>query len=72
MSEGTVQTVLWGDPKVFGALIREEREKKGWSQEKLGQKAGVATNSIFSVEHGKPTQPRTRAWVCGALGIRLV
>jgi transcriptional regulator with XRE-family HTH domain len=71
MSE-VVTSVLWGDAEEFGALVRKERNKKGWSQEKLGQKAGLATNSVFSVEHGKPTTPKTRAWIAGALGIDLV
>ena len=56
----------------FAKLVRSEREKRGWSQEKLGQEAGVATNTVFSVEHASPTVPRTRAKVAVALEIDYV
>lgn len=65
------ETGIWNDPAKFGAFVREEREKRNWSQEKLGQEAGIATNSVFSVEKGRPTVPRTRIRVAVALGVEV-
>jgi transcriptional regulator with XRE-family HTH domain len=59
------------DLKSIAALVREERTKKGWSQERLGQEAGVATNTVFSVEQGTPTFKKSRDKVAGALGVEL-
>jgi ribosome-binding protein aMBF1 (putative translation factor) len=55
----------------FAIMVREKRTEKGWSQERLGQESNCSTNTIFSVEHAKPTVPRTRAKVAKALGIDL-
>jgi ribosome-binding protein aMBF1 (putative translation factor) len=59
------------DLKLFAAHVRDQRLKNDWSQEKLGQEAGVATNTVFSVEHAAPTQWRSRAKVAKALGIEM-
>jgi HTH-type transcriptional regulator/antitoxin HipB len=39
----------------FGALVRTERKKKGWSQKDLASQAGVSALWVSQVERGKPT-----------------
>ena len=58
------------DREKFAAIVRTKREEKGWSQEKLGQQSGLATNTVFCLEKGNPTVPRTRAKVAATLGIK--
>lgn len=48
------------EPVGFGDVIREARRKEGWSQAKLGEKAGVS----------RPTTA-TIAKIAQALGLRL-
>jgi ribosome-binding protein aMBF1 (putative translation factor) len=57
------------DLKKFAAIVRAKRAEKGWSQEKLGHESGLSTNTVFSIEHAKPTVRRSRASVCAALDI---
>lgn len=59
------------DPKSIADLVRSEREKKGWSQEKLGQKARLSTNTVFSIEQGTPSFRRSRDKISAVLGIEL-
>lgn len=59
------------DLKAIAAYVRDQRMAKDWSQEKLGQEAGLATNTIFSIEKGTPTLQRSRDCVADALGIDL-
>lgn len=40
------------DYKIIGQRIREERRKKGWSQEKLSEEIDVTTVYISRVERG--------------------
>jgi len=60
------------DLKLFATHVCDQRLKNDWSQEKLGQKAGVATNTVFSIEHAKPTHLKSREKVAKALGIEIV
>lgn len=39
--------------EAFGQVIRQLRQKKGWSQEQLGFEAGVDRNYISLIELGK-------------------
>lgn len=39
----------------FGVLVRSEREKRGWSQSQLAERAGVSLPWISQFERGKPT-----------------
>ncbi|MCB1079786.1 MAG: helix-turn-helix transcriptional regulator [Verrucomicrobiae bacterium] len=41
--------------KEFGALVRSEREKRGWSQSLLAERVGVSLPWISQFERGKPT-----------------
>jgi len=59
------------DFKLIAIHIRAERLKKNWSQERLGQKAGVSTNTVISIEQGTPTFRKSRDKVAGALRIEL-
>lgn len=37
----------------FGAQLREARQQKGWSQEKLALEAGVDRTYVSSIERGR-------------------
>ena len=39
--------------KVFGHNIKTLRERRGWSQENLAEKAGVSKNTISDIETGQ-------------------
>lgn len=41
------------DAARFGALLREIRERKGWTQRKLAQRAGFSATYIGIVEQGE-------------------
>jgi len=38
-----------------GALVRSERENRGWNQSQLAERAGVSLPWISQFERGKPT-----------------
>jgi ribosome-binding protein aMBF1 (putative translation factor) len=59
------------DLKLFAAHVNDQRLKNDWSQERLGQEAGIATNTVFSIEHAKPTLSKSRRRVAKALGIEM-
>jgi transcriptional regulator with XRE-family HTH domain len=47
-------TVAKADPlKVLGAQVRQFRERRGWSQEALGEIADLHRNEIGSIERGE-------------------
>ena len=53
--------------------LKELRQKSGWSQQKLAEKAGVSYNTITKIEQGAATQPtiQTMIKLADALGVSL-
>jgi transcriptional regulator with XRE-family HTH domain len=43
----------WTRLKVYGANVRRERVRKGWTQEKLAERAQIATRNLQKVEAGE-------------------
>lgn len=43
----------WKRLKVYGANVRRERVRKGWTQEKLAEKAQIATRNLQKIEGGE-------------------
>lgn len=37
----------------WGAVMRRERERRGWSQEMLAERTGLTQGEISSLEHGR-------------------
>lgn len=60
--------------KRIGMKIKELREKKGWTQEVLAQKAGLHRVSIGMIEVGMRKNPdlETRKKLAKALGAKLI
>jgi transcriptional regulator with XRE-family HTH domain len=61
-----------GGPAGLGELLRQHRERRGWSQEELSARVEpvVSTNTISNLERGR-TRPyrHTLAALCDALGL---
>ena len=51
-----------------GAQIRQLREERGWSQERLAEKSGVSARQVHRIEAGSSPQPRTLRKLAKALG----
>ena len=47
------------DAELFGKRVRELREKRGLSQEKLAQASGLTTSFVSTIEGGKKTPSLT-------------
>jgi transcriptional regulator with XRE-family HTH domain len=43
----------WTRIKIFGANVRRERLRKGWTQEELAEKAEIAARNLQKVEAGE-------------------
>jgi HTH-type transcriptional regulator / antitoxin HipB len=43
------------DSKQIGNLIRRARKNRGWSQKRLGEKAGLRQETISLLETGNPS-----------------
>jgi transcriptional regulator with XRE-family HTH domain len=43
----------WARLAVFGANVRRERVRKGWTQEELAEKAEIATRNLQKIEGGE-------------------
>ena len=58
---------------MFAKRIRELRNKKGLSQEKLARLANVSYNTIVKIESGESKHPtiQTMAGIAKALGVSL-
>jgi transcriptional regulator with XRE-family HTH domain len=55
----------------FGAAVRERRTAKGWTQEQLAERAGVAAIHIGFVERGENVPKLTMILrIAFALGVR--
>ena len=55
----------------FGAIIRDARTKRGWSQTELGDEAGLSRPTIARIEAGSDVSTATIAKVAQALGLKL-
>ena len=53
--------------------IKELRNKAGWSQQKLAEKAGVSYNTVTKIEQGAATMPtiQTMIKIADAFGVSL-
>ncbi len=47
-------TELARTPRQIGNLIRRARKERGWSQTRLGEKAGLRQETISLIETGNP------------------
>ncbi|MGO1311334.1 MAG: helix-turn-helix transcriptional regulator [Brevibacterium aurantiacum] len=56
---------------LFGALIREARKKRGWSQDELGRAAGLSRPTIARVEADSDVSTATIGKIAQALGLTL-
>lgn len=52
-------------------MIRELRQKKGWTQTELARRAGVKQGVLSYIENGRTKHPRsdTLAAIASALGV---
>jgi transcriptional regulator with XRE-family HTH domain len=58
-------------PTRFGAIIREARKERGWSQTELGEQSGVSRPTIARVESDNDVTTATLAKIAQALGLTL-
>src|SRR4030088_2930074 len=52
-------------------LIREARERRGWSQKDLADRAGVSQVAIVKIESGPPVQSKFLPKIAQILGLDL-
>ena len=58
--------------KIFGKNINTRRERKGWNQDTLAEKANVSKNTISDIETGqKFARAKTMVSLAKALGTEL-
>ncbi|TDE25146.1 helix-turn-helix transcriptional regulator [Actinomadura sp. 6K520] len=55
----------------LGAVIRDARKERGWSQTALGEKSGVSRPTIARVESDSDVTTATLAKIAEALGLTL-
>lgn len=54
----------------FGRVVREHREGRGWSQDRLAAEAGLHRTYIGSVERGERNVTLNSIWrIAAALGV---
>jgi transcriptional regulator with XRE-family HTH domain len=65
--------VFEDDPNEFGFWVREQRERKKWSQLHLASESGVSQPQISNIEAGRSSNPRTQTKerISKALGVKL-
>ncbi|MDR7375278.1 helix-turn-helix domain-containing protein [Kocuria rhizophila] len=63
-------TVDGGEQAVFGDIVREARKKQGWSQGKLGERAGLSRPTIARVEANSDVTTATIVKIAQALGLK--
>ncbi len=58
-------------PADFGGLIRQLRDQRGWTQERLAREAGITVTCISNIERGATRDPNseTIAGLASAFGI---
>ena len=56
---------------MIGALIRELRRKRSWSQEQLGSLVGFSQSKISKIEHGDWDSLSDLRLIAKALGVKL-
>lgn len=60
------------DNKQIGEKIRQLREKKGWKQNQLANKAGISPTYIYQLEAGlKNPTVQYLEYICNELGVTL-
>lgn len=65
--------IIARDPRQIGDALRRFRSRHGWSQEELGDRAGLRQATISKVENGNPeAQLRTLTTMLAALDLELV
>jgi len=52
VAHNTAMNDLARDPKQIGNLIRRARKRRAWSQQALGEKAGLRQETISLIENG--------------------
>jgi transcriptional regulator with XRE-family HTH domain len=59
------------DMEVNDTKLRRLRQERAWSIRELSERAGVSTETIYSLEHGRRewAWPRTIRKLAGALGV---
>jgi transcriptional regulator with XRE-family HTH domain len=55
----------------LGAIIREARKERGWSQTELGEKSGLSRPTIARVESDSDVTTATLAKIASALGLTI-
>ena len=53
--------------------LKELRKKKGWTQEKLAQEAGISFHTLIKIERGNIKSPRLETLIklAGALDVSI-
>jgi transcriptional regulator with XRE-family HTH domain len=68
---GPVPSPDWDDVLAdIGDRVRAERQARGWSQNRLGRRAGIGEDTVRRVENGEASI-RTFALVCAALEVAM-
>lgn len=44
----------------IGAILKQERQKRGWSYEELGKRIGVSASYMYRLESGQRANPSTK------------
>ena len=61
------------DPVRFGVAVRALRRRRGWTQERLGERSGLSQSTISDIEAGRAfaSTVDTLARLVAALGVRI-
>jgi transcriptional regulator with XRE-family HTH domain len=69
MSFGCVSPDKWGTMSVFGGWLKNQRDRRGWTQEQLGELVDLSKAQISRLESGSQgTKPATIVRIANALG----
>lgn len=61
-----METLVWH----VGDVVRKLRERAGWGQKELADKASVSLSTISRLENGRNYDPQTFGRIVAALGVR--